>query len=219
MEPTPVVLVDSNRLFCQGLSSLLQENGFAIVATGSNPEEVRHQGATAEVVLFDAREGMGKAVSTLREACPKARVVLLTDTVDTRKLAEALEAGVDGCMLKDMSSQALAQSIRLVMLGEKVFPSSLATLLVNGGGVSHSATTGVAGRKGLSQREEQILRCLVRGDSNKMVANQLSITEATVKVHLKSLLRKINASNRTQAAIWAMGNGFSATNDSNTAAA
>ena len=60
----------------------------------------------------------------------------------------------------------------------------------------------------MSQREVQILRCLLSGDSNKMIANQLSITEATVKVHLKSLLRKINASNRTQAAIWALNNGI-----------
>jgi two-component system nitrate/nitrite response regulator NarL len=54
----------------------------------------------------------------------------------------------------------------------------------------------------------QILRCLLNGDSNKMIANHLNITEATVKVHLKSLLRKINASNRTQAAIWALNNGI-----------
>jgi two-component system nitrate/nitrite response regulator NarL len=54
----------------------------------------------------------------------------------------------------------------------------------------------------------QIVRCLLNGDSNKVVANHLNITEATVKVHLKSLLRKINATNRTQAAIWALNNGF-----------
>jgi two-component system nitrate/nitrite response regulator NarL len=64
-------------------------------------------------------------------------------------------------------------------------------------------------RKGLlSQREVQILRHLILGDSNKMIANVFGITEATIKVHLKSLLRKINASNRTQAAIWGFNNGF-----------
>ncbi len=62
--------------------------------------------------------------------------------------------------------------------------------------------------KSLSQREIQILACLVRGDSNKAIANHIVITEATVKVHIKSLLRKINVTNRTQAAIWALNNGL-----------
>jgi two-component system nitrate/nitrite response regulator NarL len=64
----------------------------------------------------------------------------------------------------------------------------------------------------LSSRELQILGCLVEGASNKVIANQLAITEATVKVHLKSILRKINASNRTQAAIWALHHGVSSRN-------
>src|SRR5690606_27993835 len=62
-------------------------------------------------------------------------------------------------------------------------------------------------RYGLSEREMEILRCLVNGDANKVIANRLDITEATVKVHMKSLLRKIKAANRTQAAIWALNQG------------
>jgi DNA-binding NarL/FixJ family response regulator len=61
---------------------------------------------------------------------------------------------------------------------------------------------------GLSDRELEILRCLVNGDANKVIANRLAITEATVKVHMKSLLRKIKAGNRTQAAIWALHHGL-----------
>jgi two-component system nitrate/nitrite response regulator NarL len=94
-----------------------------------------------------------------------------------------------------------------VMMGEKVFPTHLAALLISGR-INTSAFDMPSARKGLSQREVQIVRCLLNGDSNKVVANHLNITEATVKVHLKSLLRKINATNRTQAAIWALNNGF-----------
>ncbi len=94
------------------------------------------------------------------------------------------------------------------MLGEKVFPTHLAALLVNGVANTVPANIPPDNSFGLSEREMQILQCLVQGDSNKLIANRLSITEATVKVHMKSLLRKINVSNRTQAAIWALNNGL-----------
>ncbi|MHA1570895.1 MAG: helix-turn-helix domain-containing protein, partial [Alphaproteobacteria bacterium] len=82
------------------------------------------------------------------------------------------------------------------MLGEKVFPTHLAALLVNGMASTAPTRISTTNAHGLSEREVQILQCLVQGDSNKMIANRLNITEATVKVHMKSLLRKIDASNR-----------------------
>jgi len=94
----------------------------------------------------------------------------------------------------------------LVLLGEKVFPTSLAALLISG--PVDNVVEMPGGRRGLSERENQILRSLLKGESNKMIANRLGITEATVKVHLKTVLRKIGAANRTQAAIWALNNGY-----------
>ncbi|WP_286192094.1 response regulator transcription factor [Roseomonas genomospecies 6] len=138
---------------------------------------------------------------------PGIRVVILTTDLCTRRLSGALGAGAHGYLMKDIACEALMQSLKLVMMGEKVFPTHLAELLINGRS-EELATEVPARRKGLSQREIQILRCLLNGNSNKMIANHLHITEATVKVHLKSLLRKINASNRTQAAIWALNNGI-----------
>ena len=107
-----------------------------------------------------------------------------------------------------MAPEALIQSLQLVTLGEKVFPTNLATMLLdmNAPGPQHSIG-------GLSPREQEILQALVTGASNKLIAIRLGITEATVKVHLKTLLRKIDVNNRTQAAIWAMNNGFSASGD------
>jgi two-component system nitrate/nitrite response regulator NarL len=117
-----------------------------------------------------------------------------------------LDAGLDGYLLSDLSPAALVQSLQLVLLGEKVFPTSLAALLVSG--LTDNVVTMPGGGRGLSEREGQILRFLVHGESNKMIANHLGITEATVKVHLKTVLRKIGALNRTQAAIWALNNGL-----------
>jgi two-component system nitrate/nitrite response regulator NarL len=113
--------------------------------------------------------------------------------------------GADGFLIKNVSPEALIQSLQLIMLGEKVFPTNLASMLLDMNAVSPQHSV-----RGLSPREQEILQALVTGASNKLIAIKLGITEATVKVHLKTLLRKIDVNNRTQAAIWAMNNGFSA---------
>ena len=143
---------------------------------------------------------------------PKSRLVILAGELETKRLKTALEAGIDGYLMSDLSPDALIQSLRLVMLGEKVFPTHLAALLISGQTDNIVAMPGTP--RGLSEREMQILRHLLKGDSNKMIANRLGITEATVKVHLKTVLRKIGAANRTQAAIWALNHGFDRDNAS-----
>jgi two-component system nitrate/nitrite response regulator NarL len=98
-----------------------------------------------------------------------------------------------------MSGDALQQSLRLVLLGEKVFPTDLAHLLTNGR-MGHF--------NGLSDREMQILACLLNGAKNKQIAYELKISDGTVKVRLKAILKKIHVRNRTQAAIWALNHGL-----------
>jgi two-component system nitrate/nitrite response regulator NarL len=136
---------------------------------------------------------------------PTARIVVLADDLSVEALRAAMGGGADGFLSKSVAPEALIQSLQLVTLGEKVFPTNLATMLLdmNVPGPQHSI-------RGLSPREQEILQALVTGASNKLIAIRLGITEATVKVHLKTLLRKIDVNNRTQAAIWAMNNGFSA---------
>ncbi|HYH17761.1 MAG TPA: response regulator transcription factor [Azospirillum sp.] len=213
MQSVSVALFDTNNLFRQGLKALFPEQGFHITKEASSLKaalSVAAEGEMPQLVLVDT-VGMGdcaEVVLALKAACPEARLVLLTSKLDSSVMAKAIQAGADGFLMKDISIEALAQSLRLVMMGEKVLPSDLAALLIsgrmNGNGGSDLPTL----RKGVSHREAQILRHLLNGESNKAIALRLNITEATVKVHLKSLLRKINASNRTQAAIWGLNNGF-----------
>jgi two-component system nitrate/nitrite response regulator NarL len=211
--PFETLLIDPNKLFREGLKLLVEGQGFRLSAeAGSLPEahQAVEAGLRPALVLIDPTPGNGEErehMKRLRLLLPEAKLVVLTGELSTPLLASALEAEIDGYLIKDLSAQALCQSLRLVMIGEKVFPSHLAALLISGR-VSAAAPDIQPGRGGLSQREVQIMRCLVNGDSNKTIANHLNITEATVKVHLKSLLRKINASNRTQAAIWALNNGI-----------
>jgi two-component system nitrate/nitrite response regulator NarL len=125
-----------------------------------------------------------------------------------RDLDLAMAGGARGFLPKDISAEALQISLALVVLGEDIFtaPASL-----RGHGVSAIRSPSPASAVGnlrapLSGRETQILRCLQDGLPNKTIARDLDMAEATVKVHLKALLRKINVENRTQAAVWSMNN-------------
>jgi two-component system nitrate/nitrite response regulator NarL len=203
----PLLLIDANRLFRQGLAHLLEGSEFQVVAEAGTAAEALSSGqALPGLILIDPVAGQSgaDAVAALREGAPSARIVVLTGAVDAKSLPLVLEAGADAFMLKDTTTDTLVQKLKLVMLGEKVFPGSVVSLLLN---CPTDAGHRVAGSH-LSQREMQILRHLLSGDSNKLIGLRLGITEATVKVHLKSLLRKIGVSNRTQAAIWGMNNGI-----------
>jgi two-component system nitrate/nitrite response regulator NarL len=209
MTRATVWLVQPNTLFREGLKHILADSPFVVTAElGHVPElSVPVNSPVPDLVLLDlAGAGEITALRQLREQLPASRLVLLTAELNRERLTTALDAGLDGYLLSDLSPAALVQSLQLVRLGEKVFPTSLAALLVSG--LTDNVVTMPGGGRGLSERETQILRFLIHGESNKMIANRLGITEATVKVHLKTVLRKIGALNRTQAAIWALNNGL-----------
>jgi len=114
-------------------------------------------------------------------------------------------AGIDGYVAKQIGCEPLIGALRLVALGEKIVPSQTVIALAKkpwrtGGGDWLTCNNNVQ----LSEREREILVCLTRGDANKIISRQLTITEATVKVHIKAILRKLNVMNRTQAAMWAV---------------
>lgn len=219
MGQVDTVLVGSKTLMREGLKGLLAGSPIRITIEAQRLIDVLNalaSGQNAELILFDVtefRDEVADDVRELKSRFPKIKIVMLTDVLDGAQLAGSFAAGVDGYLMKEISCDALLQSLQLVMVGEKVFPTDLATLLVNGTsttpriGARRVISEEVRGR-GLSERELQILQCLAQGDSNKSIANKLSITEATVKVHVKSLLRKIQANNRTQAAIWAVNQGL-----------
>ena len=210
----PTMLVDRNGLFREGLKQLLADSAYRIefeFATLAEAAEFLVRECPPDLILCEF-DGSGEAfehLASLRAACAEAKLVVLTGRLVPRSLAQSLEAGADGYLLKDISTEALTHSLSLVMVGEKVFPTQLANLLIQGKArVERPIFRSAARPNGLSDREEAILRCLVNGYPNKIIADQLQMTEASVKVHLKGVLRKIQAANRTQAAIWAINNGF-----------
>ena len=202
------VLIEANRLFREGLKHLLAGTRFEVGAEYNTIDlalSAEVTDAAPELVISGQPVKDEADLRAIREAFPSARVVVLADDLTVDVLRAAMGGGADGFLIKNVSPEALIQSLQLIMLGEKVFPTNLASMLLDMNAISPQQSI-----RGLSPREQEILQALVTGASNKMIAIKLGITEATVKVHLKTLLRKIDVNNRTQAAIWAMNNGFTA---------
>jgi two-component system nitrate/nitrite response regulator NarL len=208
MTSSRTILIEANRLFREGLKHLLSGTRFEVGAEFNTVDLALAAAETGETVdlVISGQPVTGDAdLRALREAFPTARIVVLADALSVDVLRAAMGGGADGFLIKTVSPEALIQSLQLILLGEKVFPTTLAPMLLDmtAAGPQHSV-------RGLSPREREILQLLVTGASNKLIATRLGITEATVKVHLKTLLRKIDVNNRTQAAIWAMNNGVTA---------
>jgi two-component system, NarL family, nitrate/nitrite response regulator NarL len=202
------VLIEANRLFREGLKHLLAGTRFEVGSEFNTFDlalAAGEAGATPELVISGQPVKDEADLRAIREAFPTARIVVLADDLSVDVLRAAMGGGADGFLIKNVSPEALIQSLQLIMLGEKVFPTNLASMLLDMSAIAPQHSI-----RGLSPREQEILQALVTGASNKMIAIRLGITEATVKVHLKTLLRKIDVNNRTQAAIWAMNNGFTA---------
>jgi two-component system nitrate/nitrite response regulator NarL len=219
MTNIPVLLADPNRLFREGLKRLLANSDFTVAHEGRGLGEileyVREQRPKRALVLCDLAFRTGDQLKLLREiraTVPQVKVVVLADPSLEGMMNEARAAGANGFLVKDMSSEALMQSLLLVMLGEQVVPAP-ASVLKREHGASPAAVMPSIDNVRLSGRESDILRCIVKGLTNKVIARELNIAEATVKVHVRGLLRKVNAANRTQAAIWAMNHGSSPDGD------
>ncbi len=217
-----IFVVDPNLLFCAGLVSLLARGSDRHIQGVSNIQELAHEAASApsiDLVLMQSPlpEFSGSCmVAQTRALLPDTHIAMLADKFNAAEMCKCFAAGADGYLVRDIGSDALLASIDLILLGEKIMPTPLANLLSHDscGPVAEAqpvscSLASISITEDVSGRELEILSCLVNGDSNKRIANKLGIAEATVKVHLKSILRKIHAANRTQAAIWAVQRGVS----------
>jgi two-component system, NarL family, nitrate/nitrite response regulator NarL len=212
MLKTSLVLIEKNRLLREGLRHIFAATSFEVANQSESVEEAipsiaALQPALVLVGLSDSDEET-RCVARIRAAALHTRIVFLTESIRTNRLADALADGVDGYLLKTVSADALHQSLQLVLLGEKVFPTDLAHLLTSDRMAARNGTAQGGHVNGLSDREMQILGCLRNGAPNKQIARDLQIADGTVKVHLKSILKKIGVQNRTQAALWALGQGM-----------
>lgn len=216
MSSVSTILVEHSTLFREGLGKLLARTGFIVTSMAASADEIDTDNAPEpELIIIgtsDSDNGMENNIRTLKARFPNSRLVVLADQYNAEEVHAAFRLSARGYLMKTINSSTLVKSLELVMLGESIFPSAILTrradehaldievdeeIVTEVPQISHSS-------RALSAREMQILQCLVRGQSNKMIARHLDIVEATVKVHIKAILRKIHVQNRTQAAIWAV---------------
>jgi len=212
-----VLVVDDHTLFRRGLIALLAgDSRFEIVAEAGDANEAHRRAADTQpdVVLLDNHMPGVNGVDALagfKDAAPQARVLMLTVSEDERDLAAALRGGACGYLLKTMDSDMLAAAIQRTMVGDSVVSPEMTSKLVSAfqARQSDAAPPPPAADPdpihSLSPREREILALIAKGASNKEVARDLGIAEATVKIHVQHILRKLNLSSRVQAAVYLAG--------------
>lgn len=207
-----VVLVGGSALHRAGLRQWLDPSHFTVVAerrSFGGVLNLMNEGASPRLVIADVGRLSDKDVADLRrmrDIAPDCRITVLSDDPNLKDLARVIRAGADGYLVGDLSREAFSLSLLAIMNGEKILPGAFVNVLT-----SDRDLTGMKppkDRPNLTDRERQILRCLSVGHSNKRIARELNITEGTVKVHLKTFMKKISAVNRTQVALWAESHGI-----------
>jgi len=197
-----------------GLVSLLKSFGFGHIEEGATLDDlISHVASDSppEIVLVNlspGAAGVANLMEGIRAWAPAAQVVFISASLDIELLTECFAAGASGYLLENLSSEALRKNLMLVSSGEKVFPSELASYLPDLAKRNIPRDAARVEDLHFSAREIGILRLLADGRSNKVIAATLYITESTAKLHLRNILRKLHASNRTQAALWAQQRGL-----------
>ena len=204
-----VMVVDDHTLFRSGLSELLERRGIEVCAAVGDGEEGCRLAAELEpdVVLLDLRMPELDGLSVLERLAAlglDCAVVMLTTSSDERDLVTSLRSGARGYLLKDMEPEQLVDALAAVVEGETVVAPEMTSVLakvVKGGTVESGRPDRFSS---LTPREFEILRHLSEGQSNKEIARDLGITDGTVKLHVRSILRKLEVRSRVEAAVIAV---------------
>jgi DNA-binding NarL/FixJ family response regulator len=198
-----IFTVDDHQLLREGIAAVLDgEDDMALVGEASNGLEAieSFRRIRPDITLMDLRmpdmNGI-EAITAIRAEFPTARIIVLTTYTGDAQAAAALKAGASGYLLKNMLRRQLTDTIRIVHSGRRCVPPEIAT-----GIAEHVADDA------LTDRETEVLRGVAAGKSNKLIGVELDISEGTVKTHMKSILPKLDASDRTHAVMIALKRGI-----------
>ncbi len=208
-----ILIIDDHALFRGGLRELLQRRGIEVVAAvGAGDEGCRLAAELLpDVVLLDLRmPGMDglTAIHELRRAGFSAPVVMLTTSHEERDLVESLRSGAPGYQLTDMEPDELVSALHDVVGGRTVVAPDMAGVLARALQKDTPPHPGRLSFSTLTRREMDILCHLAAGQSNKVIARELGISDGTVKLHVKSILRKLEVHSRVEAAVIAVERGL-----------
>jgi DNA-binding NarL/FixJ family response regulator len=213
-----VLVADDHSLFRDGITSLLEAAGFDVVGQVGDGQAAVEAALhlCPDLVLLDIAmpqlSGL-EALRLIKAELPETQVVMLTVSDDDANLFEAVESGALGYLLKDLDADEFFEMLDGLQRGEAAITRRMTTRLMKGfADLSHRRTDPV---DGLTQREMELLRLMAEGMSNKAIAQRLSISENTVKYHIRNILQKLGVQNRTQAVAYAIGAGLLSSEPSN----
>jgi DNA-binding NarL/FixJ family response regulator len=205
-----VLLVDDHQVVRRGLRTFLEvQPDIEVVGEAADGDEGvrRAEELLPDVILMDVKmpgtDGIG-ALRKLREGGSKARVLVVTSFTEQRTVVPALRAGAAGYLHKDVDPDALAGAIRSVHAGHVLLQPEVADALL----AQEESGSGHGRGNALTEREREVLSLIADGRSNREIARALVLSEKTVKTHVSNILMKLDLSDRTQAALWAVRHGI-----------
>ena len=211
-----VLLVDDHTLFRVGLEGLLDLRDIEVVASVGNGHEGLDlaKELDPDVVLLDMRMPEMDGIAVLRKLRSngfKNPIVMLTTSSDEADLVDSLRNGAQGYLLKDMDPDALVLALRDIMDGKTVVAPDLTAVLAKVIQGDEATAVKPGPFSELTPREKEILSLLAEGQSNKVIARNLGISDGTVKLHVKAILRKLGVHSRVEAAVMAVEQGMRST--------
>lgn len=212
MKRIKIVLADDQSIIRDGLKLILEmEDDLEVIGTASNGDEAYElaRKLQPDIILMDIRmPGCDGVLGTKRicDSYPDIKIIILTTFSDDAYIFEALKAGAKGYLLKDVQSDELADSIRMVMRGGMLIHPEVAVKVVKGlrnPQVTEKVEIGSSKTDDLTSREVEIVNLIGKGKTNKEISSELYISEGTVKNHITNILSKLYLRDRTQIAIYA----------------
>jgi len=213
-ETISVVIADDHTLVREGTKQMLEgQSGIEIVGEASDGEQAIRLAATLkpDVILMDiAMPGVNgiEATRRIKQEWPRISVLVLTAYDDDQYIDALLDAGAAGYLLKNVSAEELARSVRAVAEGESVLHPDVASKVFKRLTSRERPESEEGLTDALTERESTVLRIAAKGLSNKMIAKELSLSDRTVQVHLSNIFGKLGVASRTEAVITALRRGL-----------
>jgi two-component system, NarL family, nitrate/nitrite response regulator NarL len=201
-----VMLVDDHPLLRKGLQQLIDlTDDLEVIAQASNGPDAIRLGTELDpdLILLDLNmQGMDglETLSKLRDAGVTSRIVMLTVSDADEDVIEAITRGADGYLLKDMEPEQLLEQIERSLQGKMVMSEAVTQALASA--IRKPQQSASSKMESLTAREAEILKLISQGLSNKLIARELDISDGTVKVHVKHMLKKLGLRSRVEAAVW-----------------
>ena len=208
--PIGVLIVEGDGLFRRGLRQYLKESGLDVVGEAEDASEAVRLSAQRDpdVILMDIGVRGGPTVDAIRRlrlAAPRAQVLLMTVSAEESEIVEAIMAGASGCLLKDSDGDQVLAAITAAAAGQSALSPGIVSALIQRAREHEPSSASDAGdRPPLTKREREILTLIVEGSDNKEIAAELMISPETVKTHVSTVLEKLGAGNRVEAAVKAV---------------